>query len=152
MDYLWFATHVSNVFSKTGISTAVPFQEGVHPAAHKHKGYDGSCKCEDIFKPFVEIGQDVMPRKSNWRHSFTAPSVRATRVTVEVYKTEREPVPMLTFDCIRVAELHLNLSTMDRTEKAVIDVEMQLGDTTLTVTAQEQGTRRPVKTEFNFLH
>lgn len=134
-----------------GISTAVPFIEGVHNRIHKHVGDDRTVKCEDIFKPFVKAGQVVTTKQSVWRQTFTAPSFQEQNVTIDVYKTAAHPPPMYTTDCDRVAALHLVLAPTRRQQKPMIDVEMRLCDTSLTVTAKEQGTHRQVKSEINFL-
>lgn len=130
-----------------GISTAVPFQEGIHPPSHRFFN-----KCEDIFKPFAKKGQIVIPNQTTWNHTFTAPSINETKVTVEVYKTSKDPPPMTTDDCIKVSELYLNLSPVQRLEKPFIDVTMHLGNTTISITAAEHGTDQPVTVEFDFLH
>ena len=123
----------------------------VHDSIHKHAGDDRTVKCVDTFKPFVNAGQVVTTKQSVWRHTSTAPSSQEQNVTIEVYKTAAHPPPTYTTDCDRVAALHLVLAPTRRQQKPMIDVEMRLGDTSLTVTAKEQGTRRKVKSEINFL-
>ena len=134
-----------------GISTAVPFIEGIHDSIHKHAGNDRTVKCVDMFKPFVKAGQVVTTEQSVWRHTFTAPSSQEQNVTIEVYKTATHPPPTYTTYCDRVAERHLVLAPTRRQQKPVIDVEMRMGDTSLIVTAIEHGTRRQVQSEISFL-
>lgn len=101
----------------------------------------------------VHIGTDVIPHKTNWTDEFTPPSRTQTKAVVEVYKTDQVPVPLTTESCVKVAELSLELTAAYtyHTTKPVIKVSMAFGGTTITVTAEEKGSRNPVKATFDCL-
>lgn len=135
-----------------GISTAVPFEENKHPESKKVYR-DGQYKCEDFFKVFIPAGTTVIPRQTRKQHTFSAPMLGASHVSVEIYTSSSEN-PMYVSDPTskRIGELQLTLEQRLVDQKQLIDVTMWFGDTTLHVEAKEKGRENNhVKAEFEFL-
>ncbi|XP_060608535.1 heat shock 70 kDa protein 12A-like [Ruditapes philippinarum] len=134
-----------------GVSTAVPFNDRVHPESKKVLR-DGVYKCEDVFKVFIKAGTTVVPHKTKAEYTFSAPFIGTSTATVEVYRSE-SPNPMYISDdgCYRIGEISIALIGRAKEDKQMIDVVMMFGDTELHVTAKEHGTNNKVSAKFNFL-
>ena len=139
------------LFIPLGISTAVPFNDRLHPESKK-MFRDGVWKCEDVFKVFIKAGTTVVPHKTKAEYTFCAPFIGSSKANVEVYRSE-SPNPMYVSDdgCNRIGDISITLSGRLREERQMIDVVMMFGDTELHVTAKEHGTNNRVSAKFNFL-
>lgn len=119
---------------------------------HKFTTVRGDEKCEDIFKVFVKKGENLVPGQNSVEQSFASPNPGDLQVTVEIYKSDKDPPPMYITECERVGELVLQLTNFDPSEKAVILVQMSFGGTEIVVEARESGKRgKRVSAGFNWL-
>jgi hypothetical protein len=143
--------HLSLLSYILGVSTAVPFNDRVHPESKKVLR-DGVYKCEDVFKVFIKAGTTVVPHKTKAEYTFSAPFIGTSTATVEVYRSE-SPNPMYISDdgCYRIGEISIRLKGRAKEDKQMIDVVMMFGDTVLHVTAKEHGTDNKVSAKYNFL-
>ncbi|KAL3878672.1 hypothetical protein ACJMK2_031003 [Sinanodonta woodiana] len=131
-----------------GINISPPFDPNKHPQ-NKRVSVDGSDRCKDVFKKYIEAGQSVKIGEAITGKHVTIKS-NQKEMLLKIYASpDKNPILVTDPNCEMVGRVGVKLP--DTTNNIRVDVKMMFGETELMVEAEEETLKAKFVAYFDFL-